>query len=121
MQRVKLRLKFRGSIGVPCRVVKTRPVFDPSLADAGAVGVLLLPAQLESRDAKGSSEAPINPTTEERGYVIHDLYRDRYSDSQGRGNLGPGTMGLRQAEQAAVCCETRGRRHFRVETAPLSG
>jgi hypothetical protein len=26
--------------------------FDPSLADAGTVGVLLLPAQLESRDAK---------------------------------------------------------------------
>jgi hypothetical protein len=26
MHRLKLRLKFRGSIGVPCRVVKTSPV-----------------------------------------------------------------------------------------------
>jgi len=26
MHRLKLRLKFRGSMGVPCRVVKTRPV-----------------------------------------------------------------------------------------------
>jgi hypothetical protein len=52
MQRLKLRLKFRGSIGVPWRVVNTRPGFDPGVTGTGTVGVLLLSADLEGCDAQ---------------------------------------------------------------------
>ena len=52
MRRSKLRLKLRGSIGVPCRVVNTRPVSIQASAGALAVGVLLLPAELERGDAQ---------------------------------------------------------------------
>ncbi len=52
MQRSKLRLKFRGSIGVPCRVVNTRPVSIQASPGAGTVGILLLSADLERGDAQ---------------------------------------------------------------------
>ena len=52
MRRSKLRLKLRGSIGVPWRVVNTRPVSIQASPGALTVGVLLLPAELERGDAQ---------------------------------------------------------------------
>ena len=52
MRRSKLRLKLRGSIGVPWRVVNTRPVSIQASPGALPVGVLLLPAELERGDAQ---------------------------------------------------------------------
>ena len=52
MRRSKLRLKLRGSIGVPCRVVNTNPVITQASLGMLAVGVLLLPAELERGDAQ---------------------------------------------------------------------
>lgn len=50
MQRLKLRLKFRGPIGVAGREHEVG--FDPRVAGAGTVGVLLLPTDLKGCDAQ---------------------------------------------------------------------
>jgi hypothetical protein len=52
MHRVKLRLKFLGSIGGAVTSREHQAGFDPGLTGAGAVSVLLLLADLECGDAQ---------------------------------------------------------------------
>ncbi len=57
MHRLKLRLKFRGSIGVPCRVIEHQAYFDPHLAGAGTIGGLLALTNFERRDTSQAAAA----------------------------------------------------------------